>query len=272
MLAAPAVLANVRILLVEPLTPANIGAVARAMKTMGLSRLVLARPASWREAQAAWYIAHGAKDVLEQSEEYDDLDAALAPLRLVAGTTNRRRTRVHADPELPETGAARLVAAAQVGPVGVLFGNEDTGLSSADLSHCPLVITIPTAVERPSLNLSHAVQVVAYELFRAAAGDLSPPPPDLAPAVELEALYARILRLMGDAGFRFRQDDPETFLASVRRCFGRAAIERRDLRTMHLILATVERLIRERQQGGEPVSEINTKGSKARRTQGRNVP
>jgi TrmH family RNA methyltransferase len=266
MLAAPAVLANISIILVEPQTPANIGAVARAMKTMGLSRLVLVRPAPWREAPEAWYIAHGAEALLETAEECEALEAALAPLWLVAGTTNRRRTRVHADPEPPDTAAPRLVAAAQGGPVGVLFGNEDTGLSSADLSRCPLVITIPSAIERPSLNLSHAVQVVAYELLRAAASDLGPPAPDLAPAVELEALYARILRVMGDAGFRFRQDDPETFLASVRRCFGRAAFERRDLRTMHLILATVERRVRQRAHDGEPASEINTKDTKTRST------
>jgi TrmH family RNA methyltransferase len=272
MLAAPAVLANVRILLVEPQTPANIGAVARAMKTMGLSRLVLVRPSAWREAREAWYIAHGAEDVLEVAEECETLDQALAPLRLVAGTTNRRRTRVHPDPEPPETGAARLVAAAQGGPVGVLFGNEDTGLSGADLSRCPLVITIPSAVERPSLNLSHAVQVVAYELFRAAADALGPPAPDLAPAVELEALYARLLRLMADYGFRFRHGDPDTFLGSVRRCFGRAAFERRDLRTMHLILATFERLLRERERGGEPASEFNTKDTMPRRTQRRHDP
>ena len=79
-------------------------------------------------------------------------------------------------------------------------------------------------------------------------------------------------QLTSAAVARQRKTDPETFLASVRRCLGRAAFERRDLRTMHLILATVERLIRERQQGGEPVSEINTKGSKARRTQARNDP
>src|SRR5688572_13054517 len=119
MLAAPGVLENVRLILVEPQTPANIGAAARAMKTMGLSRLVLVRPASWRAAPEAWYIAHGAEEVLEKSEETPDLDAALAPLRLVAGTTNRRRLRVHAEPERPDTAAAQLVTAARQGPVGV---------------------------------------------------------------------------------------------------------------------------------------------------------
>jgi TrmH family RNA methyltransferase len=241
MVVAPEVLHNVRIILVEPQTPANIGAVARAMKTMGLSRLVLVRPAPWRETQEAWYIAHNAEDVLEVSAEHGDLDAALAPLRLVAGTTNRRRRRVHADPQPPDTAAAQLVAAARLGPVGVLFGNEDMGLSTADLSRCPLVITIPSAVERPSLNLSHAVQLVAYELFLAAAGGIGPPPPDLASAVELEALYDRILRLMLATGFRPRLDDPETFLLSMRRCLGRAAFEKRDIRTLHRILATFER-------------------------------
>jgi TrmH family RNA methyltransferase len=256
MVVAPEALANVRIILVEPQTPANIGAVARAMKTMGLSRLVLVRPAPWREAPESWYIAHGAEDVLEASEETDDLDAALASLRLVAGTTNRRRRRVHAEPERPDTAASQLVAAAHQGPVGVLFGNEDTGLTSSDLSRCPLVITIPAAIERPALNLSHAVQVVAYELFLAAAGEVGPPPPDLAPAGELEALYDRILRLMLATGFRPRHEDPETFLQSLRRCFGRAAFERRDIRTMHRILATVERFVRE--QGGTPTSGSNT--------------
>lgn len=245
--AAPA-MDNVCVVLVEPQTPANIGAVARAMKTMGLSRLVLVRPAPWREAPEAWYIAHGAEEVLAESEETDDLDTALAPLRLVAGTTNRRRRRVHVTPERPDTAAARLVAAARAGPVGVLFGNEDTGLSAADLSRCALMITLPTATERPALNLSHAVQVVAYELFLAAAGDLGPPPPDLATAAELEALYDRLLRLMLATGFRARGGDPETFLLSMRRCFGRAGFEHSDIRTMHLILATVERFVRERER------------------------
>jgi TrmH family RNA methyltransferase len=249
MVEAPEVLANVRIILMEPRTPANIGAAARAMKTMGLSRLVLVRPAPWREAPEAWYIAHGAEEVLEASEEAEDLAGALAPLRLVAGTTNRRRRPVHAEPERPDTAAARLVAAAQLGPVGVLFGNEDTGLMTDDLSRCPVVITIPTAVERPALNLSHAVQVVAYELFLAAAGEIGPPPPDLAPAYELEATYERLLRLMLATGFRPRQEDPESFLLSLRRCFGRAGFERRDIRTLHRILGTVEQFVRER---GDP--------------------
>jgi tRNA (cytidine32/uridine32-2'-O)-methyltransferase len=264
LLAAPTALQNVRIILVEPQTPANIGAAGRAMKTMGLSHLVLVRPAPWRDAAEAWYIAHGAEAVLEAAEECEHLDTALAPLRLVAGTTNRRRTRVHPDPEAPDTAAARLVAAAPGGPVGVLFGNEDTGLSSADLSRCQLVITIPSAVERPSLNLSHAVQVIAYELFRAAAGDLGPPAPDLAPAVELEALYDRLLRALKDAGFRFRQDDPESFLASIRRSFGRAAFERRDVRTMHAILAAFERRILQR--GADSVSEFPMKTQRTQRT------
>ena len=74
MLASPEVLANVWTILVEPRTPANIGAAARAMKTMGLSRLALVRPAPWREAPEAWYIAHGAEDVLAGAVEHDELD------------------------------------------------------------------------------------------------------------------------------------------------------------------------------------------------------
>jgi TrmH family RNA methyltransferase len=185
--------------------------------------------------------------------EHDELDAALATLRLVAGTTNRRRKRLHATPERPDAAARQLVSAARGGPVGVLFGSEDAGLSVAAMSRCPLVITIPSATERPALNLSHAVQVVAYELFLAAAGEMSPPPPDLASAVELEALYRRIMELMVAAGFRPREDDPESFLPSMRRCFGRAALEGRDVRTVHRILAAFEKLARHkgRSAGGK---------------------
>jgi TrmH family RNA methyltransferase len=260
MLAAPGVLENVRLILVEPRTPANIGAAARAMKSMGLSRLVLVRPEAWREAREAWYIAHGAEDVLSASEEFSDLDEAIAPLRLVAGTTNRRRTRLHATPERPDTAAARLVAAARGGPVGVLFGNEDTGLTGDDLSRCPVVITIPSAVERPSLNLSHAVQVVAYELFLAAAGPIGAPPPDLASTAELEALYGRLLELMLGAGFRPREAGPAEFLSSVRRCFGRAGFEGRDVRTMHRILSLFAQFVRE--HGGRKDGAPTTRESR----------
>jgi tRNA C32,U32 (ribose-2'-O)-methylase TrmJ len=143
-----------------------------------------------------------------------------------------------------------LVAAARGGPVGVLFGSEDAGLSVAALSRCPVVITIPSATERPALNLSHAVQVVAYELFLAAAGEVGPPPPDLASAVEREALYRRIMELMVAAGFRPREGDPESFLPSMRRCFGRAALEGRDVRTIHHILAAFEKLARDAGRSG----------------------
>jgi tRNA (cytidine32/uridine32-2'-O)-methyltransferase len=255
MLATPEALANVRVLLVEPRTAANIGAAARAMKTMGLRRLVLVRPAPWREAPEAWYIAHGAEDVLGGCEEHDDLDAALAPLRLVVGTTNRRRARTHATPERPDTAAGALVAAARAGPVGVLFGNEDDGLSSSELSRCARIITIPGAVERPSLNLSHAVQVITYELFLAAAGEVGPPPPDLASAAELEALYRRLVDLMTAAGFRPRAGGSEAFLPSLRRCFGRAGPEVRDVRTLHQVLATFEALIRERVSAAGEIEE-----------------
>src|SRR5262245_8851874 len=107
MVATPEVLRNVCIILVEPQTPENLGAVARAMKTMGLSRLVLVRPASWRDTREAQYIAHNAEDLLDAAEECEDLDSVLAPLRLVAGTTNRRRRRVHGDPQRPDDAVAQ---------------------------------------------------------------------------------------------------------------------------------------------------------------------
>jgi tRNA C32,U32 (ribose-2'-O)-methylase TrmJ len=125
--------------------------------------------------------------------------------------------------------------------VAVLFGNEETGLAAEDLAHCQMLATIPTVPQSPALNLSHAVMVIAYEIFLASAGDLPVENPDLAPAVEVEALCRRISDWMLRRGFRPHEEDPATFLPSLRRALHRMALERRDVRTLHVVLRTLER-------------------------------
>jgi TrmH family RNA methyltransferase len=269
-LTVPACLDRIRIVLVEPRTPGNIGATARAMKTMGLSRLTLVSPVPFREtgegagpaappteeggaasaAQAAWpeqaasfarALAHGAEEILEGAEVVADLGAVCLGTHLLVGTTNRRRSRVLPDPTPAREAAARIAEIAQSHEVAVLFGREDAGLSSRELSLCQLCVTIPAARELPSLNLSHAVQVLAYEIFLAALGEVPRPAPDLAEVAELEALYDRTVHLMMRAGFAPHEEDPETFIASLRRALGRAALEKRDVRTLQRVLGTLEK-------------------------------
>jgi TrmH family RNA methyltransferase len=272
-LSAPACLDRIRIVLVEPQTPGNIGATARAMKTMGLSRLTLVAPVpfrgpggtgqapssggeGWRPfrekpigdagraAEEARALAHGSEEILDSAQVVPDLRAACAGANLLVGTTNRRRSRVLPDPIPAREAAAQIAAVAQTHEVAVLFGREDAGLTTRELSLCQLCVTIPAARELPSLNLSHAVQVLAYEIFLAALGAVPRPAPDLAEVAELEALYDRIVGLMVRAGFAPHEEDPETFIASLRRALGRAALEKRDVRTLHRVLSTLEKAVR----------------------------
>jgi TrmH family RNA methyltransferase len=240
---APANLARVRIVLVEPRAAVNIGASARAMSTMGLSDLALVRPRASRRSPEACCVAHNAVGMLESAQEFAAVREACATAALVVGTTNRRRSRVAPDPIPMRDAAARIAEVAGRQPVAVLFGNEESGLAAEDLSHCHLLATIPTVPASPALNLSHAVMVVAYEIFLASSGGISSPVPDLAPADELEALCDRISALMLQHGFRPHEDDPATFLRSLRRAVHRMGLERRDIRTLHAVLRTLERAV-----------------------------
>jgi tRNA/rRNA methyltransferase/tRNA (cytidine32/uridine32-2'-O)-methyltransferase len=159
-------LAQVRVVLVESSHPGNIGAAARAMKGMGLSRLALVRPQGFPSAEATAR-ASGADDLLQGARVVDDLPGAIADCGLVIGTSARARTL--AWPEVDaRTGARLLLAAAGRGPVAVVFGRERWGLTNAEVDHCRYLLRIPCNPAFSSLNLAAAVQVVAYELWMAA--------------------------------------------------------------------------------------------------------
>src|SRR5690606_11818197 len=153
--------------------PGNIGASARAMKTMGLSDLRLVRPARHPSAEAT-AMASGADDMLAQTPVYERLDEALSGCGLVLGTSARQRSLRW--PELtPREGARALVEAAAEGPVALLFGREQSGLTNEELDLCKALVTIPADEAYSSLNLAAAVQVLSYELRLAALEAGAPP-------------------------------------------------------------------------------------------------
>ncbi|MBI3946835.1 MAG: RNA methyltransferase [Armatimonadetes bacterium] len=236
-------LANVRFILVETQTPGNVGSTARAMKTMGLSDLVLVNPTPFRGVPEARNLAHGALDVLEGARVVTDLQEAVGDLHMLVGTTNRRRIGVLPEMVTAKEAAVEIAAISQDHRVGVLFGREDRGLSTAHLTHCQVVATIPVAEGMPSLNLSHAVQVFAYEVFQASLGALRRRPADLAALSEQEALIQRVNSLLLAIGFKPFKEDPGTFAQTLRRVFGRAGMERRDVRALHKLVATLQRRI-----------------------------
>jgi TrmH family RNA methyltransferase len=146
--------------------PGNIGAACRAMKTMGLRRLRLINPLNPR-GRTARALAHGSQDLLDAAEVVADLEAAVGDCQVVAGTTSRRR-QLRRDALLsPGDLADRLVAHTVDGEVALLFGTERTGLTNEETDICRYLSTVETAAPQPSLNLSQAVQLYAWELRRA---------------------------------------------------------------------------------------------------------
>lgn len=238
--AARNALRHIRIVLVEPKEPGNIGAVARAMKNMGLSRLYLVNPSDFQSGDAR-KMAHGSGDVLYGATVCRSLQEALSDTALAVGTTHRTRRNI----DLfygPRQVAGRLVSL----PAGVegalVFGREETGLVNDELQLCQVASRISTACAYPSLNLSQAVLLFGYELYQAALNPPQMPELDPAPFEEIESMYAHISGALDKLGFVSRHR-PETFMHSVRRLFGRLALERRDVATVHKIFRQVDRFV-----------------------------
>lgn len=239
----PTNLDNIRAILFEPREPGNIGSAARALKGMGLSQLYLVNPIPFLEAKPTWYMAHGATDIIENCCVVETLDDALEGVQFLVGTTHRRR-----DPRLPPSVSAReaaqeIAAISQRQQVGLLFGREDFGLSTSQISRCQLIASVPMAAKNPSLNLAQAVQVFAYEVFLASAGDIPPAELEYADVNEIEAFYGRITNLLQRIGVTPYNHDWETFLKSLRRVFSRTRLEQRDIATLDMIFSTTLRYI-----------------------------
>ncbi len=156
-----------RFVLVRPHYPENVGACARAIKTMGITDLALVKPGrlAQPEHEMAFKLAVRAWDVLEAATVHDTLEQALDGFELVFATTARRGQRGIMGPE--EAAQRAVATAARGGRIAVVFGNEKTGLSREDLALCPLRLRIPMAADQPSINLAQSAQLIAYEWFRA---------------------------------------------------------------------------------------------------------
>ena len=239
----PTNLDNIRVILSEPREPGNIGSAARALKGMGLSQLYLVNPVPFLEAKPTWYMAHGATDVIENCCVVETLEDALEGVQFLVGTTHRRR-----DPRLPPSVSAReaaqeIATISQRQQVGLLFGREDFGLSTSQISRCQLIASVPMAAKNPSLNLAQAVQVFAYEVFLASAGDIPPAELEHADVNEIEAFYGRITTLLQRIDVTPYNHDWETYLKSLRRVFSRTRLEERDIATLDMIFSTTLRYI-----------------------------
>ena len=231
---------SIRIVLVDPAHPGNIGAVARAMKNMGLSELHLVRPKFFPNSEATAR-ASGADDVLDAARVYENFEDAIADCGLVVGTSARSR-HLSFDLVEPRECALQVASAAQTGHVAVVFGSERTGLQNEDLARCNLLVTIPTHPEYSSLNLAMAVQVLAYEIWLNIRPEVPAAPPlevPLASATEMSKLYAHIEEVLDYIDFRDRTGGGH-LMARIRRLFNRARLDQNEMNILRGILTAVQ--------------------------------
>jgi len=237
---------RVRVVLVAPSHPGNVGASARAMLAMGLSRLALVAPSRFPDHEATRR-ATGATAVLDAVRVVDSLDEALEGVSCSVGYTSRPREFAGVVVSARDA-AALAIASARAGRESALvFGTEMSGLSNDELARCTAVATIPTNPAFASLNLAAAVQVAAYEARVASQGDAAWQAPRFAPAThdEIERLHEHAERTF--VAMRFLHPAmPRRLMPRLRRLFARAGLEKEEVSILRGILARVDQLIERR--------------------------
>ncbi len=235
-------LQNIRVVLVETSHTGNMGSVARAMKTMGLTNLWLVNPLVKPDSQAI-ALAAGASDVIGDAQIVDTLDEALAGCSLVVGTSARSRTLPWPMLDPRECGL-KATEEAQHAPVAIVFGRERVGLTNDELQKCHYHVAIAANPDYSSLNLAMAVQVIAYEVRMAFLGrsdaHKSESEPTPYPLVDdLERFYTHLEQVLLNTGF-IRANHPGQVMNKLRRLFTRARPESQELNILRGILASID--------------------------------
>jgi len=229
----------VRVVLIDPSHPGNIGSVARAMKNMGLSDLVLVRPRAFPHPEALT-LAAGADDVLAQARVVDTIADAVADCAFVAGTTSRPRSH-NWEFLTPRDLAGRVGKMATESRASLLFGSERFGLANEDLQHCNVLVRIPANPEYCSLNLAMSVQLIAYELY------LERTQPEsqiqferpLATGAEMELFYSHLQRMLDHIAFEDRNGAGH-LMTRLKRLFNRSQMDQNEINIMRGIFTAVE--------------------------------
>lgn len=234
-------LEQIRFVLVGTTHPGNIGAAARAMKTMGLSRLHLVAPLHYPSAEATAR-ASGADDVLANAVVHDSVDAAIADCHQVYGMSARLR---HLPVPIvdPRQAASQIQQYDNTTNVAILFGREHSGLSNEELDRCQHLINIPANPNYSSLNLAAAVQVFAYELkmlfdrdiYQGRIGEKR----EQIVAADLDHLYQHFEQSLTAIGF-LDPEQPKNLMRRLKRLFNRADLDRNELQILHGILRAAE--------------------------------
>jgi tRNA/rRNA methyltransferase len=235
-------LKNIRVVLCRPSHPGNIGAAARALKTMGLARLILVAPKRFPDPEAEWRASH-ATDVLARASVCASLDEALSGVAFAVACSARGR-EIAAPQVAAREAAARIVDVARRQQAALVFGTERYGLTTAEVNKCQLIATIPANPRYSSLNLAAAVQVLAYELRLAAtsgaASGAGGKTGALASFEEVEGFYAHLEQTMVEMGF-LDPEHPKKLMPRLRRLFARSQLEKEEVNILRGILKSFRR-------------------------------
>lgn len=248
-------LQNIRVVLVGTTHPGNIGGAARAMKNMGLTRLVLVEPRVFPSPEADAR-ASGADDILASTQVVASLEEALTGCSLVLGTSARDRSLPWPMLDPRESGVKVVEQAAQDLEVALVFGREHAGLTNDELQRCHFHVHIPSNPDFSSLNLAAAVQVLSYEVrtawlagqvpVNAQASNQPARESELATMDEMEGFYAHLEQTLVAIGF-LDPEKPRHLMARLRRLYGRSEVERPELSILRGILTETQKAAR-----GEP--------------------
>lgn len=218
--------------LVAPKSSGNVGAAARALKNMGFAEMRLVAPREYDPESAARRAVHAA-EIVQHARIFENLGGALADRTLTIGTTARAGA-YRGEARSPRAAAPEIVAAAAHNRVAIVFGPEDFGLSNREIALCQRLLTIPTAPAYPSLNLSHAVAIVAYELMDAltSATPKAALDEEYASAAATEAMHRRMRQALVAIGF-LPEDNPEHIMHTMRAMLGRGGLRPREVEILN---------------------------------------
>ncbi|WMC12450.1 tRNA/rRNA methyltransferase [Oceanimonas pelagia] len=222
----------------SPARPENVGAAARAMKTMGFERMRLVNSRVHQQEQAQW-VAHGAQELLEQAEYFPTLAEGLADMDLVIATTARRRGRYQY--YLTPREAVAQINNKAVQKVAVLFGCEESGLSNEHLAQADIISYLPLKVSYPSLNLGQAIMLYAWEFSQGLAPENEQKTDVRQENAQLRVLQQKTEQLLDSIGVSQQEKLAEWVKDRL------PVLEQRDLNLLHLLCKDLERALKTRE-------------------------
>ncbi len=233
---------NITLILVEPQGPINIGSVCRVMMNFGFNNLRLVNPCKEYQSEQARKMALSAQNMLVQAPLFNTLADALSDCHIAFGTT-RRFGKYRKNFLMPEPAAETIAAFDDSVKCALVFGREDNGLTADELALCQNFVTIPTDDRFPSMNLSHAIGILLYEIAKAMQNKLSTnreiTTKTPATIESIEQMFSHIRKALSDIGFLDPQN-PDHLLRTFRQVFGKAGLTERDVRIIRGLMSKIE--------------------------------